>query len=116
MREKEDWCKQNFEQLKSSFSKTVRDVLGEKRDTAFSDFSEQGFPSKKLESWKYTDISPIASTAFKLSGLGVEAEQSLSVSDIETFVLNDICSSRLTFVDGVFSEQLSTRESLPKGL
>ena len=33
------------------------DVLNKVRDKAFEDFKRQGFPTKKMERYKYTDIS-----------------------------------------------------------
>jgi len=41
--------------------------LSSLRTKAFSRFAEMGFPTKKWEDWQFTDFSPFARTAFRMT-------------------------------------------------
>ena len=43
------------------------DVLNKVRDKAFEDFKRQGFPTKKMERYKYTDISKLFAPDYGLN-------------------------------------------------
>ena len=43
------------------------DVLNKVRDKAFEDFKRQGFPTKKMERYKYTDISKLFAPNYGLN-------------------------------------------------
>ena len=74
------------------------DVLNKVRDKAFEDFKRQGFPTKKMERYKYTDISKLFAPDY---GLNVQRlkmpinpyeEFKCDVPDLNTslyFVVND---------------------------
>lgn len=83
------------------------------REAAFAHFSELGFPTTKHEAWKYTNVAPIADTAFRAAE---RVDGALSPSDIAPFSLSggDVC--RLVFVNGYYAPQLSSLRSLPCGV
>ena len=53
--------------LKGSLPGSELDWLNESRDQAIEQFSAQGFPTLRVEDWKYTSIRPIEKRQFKLS-------------------------------------------------
>ena len=79
--------------------------LADVQKEALATLEKEGFPSKKVELWKYTGIEPIISTNFKL------AESSAS---IEFTAIPGTYS--VVFIDGVFSEELSNLSDLPSGI
>lgn len=50
----------------SQFNSIEKDFLFEERKAAINHFAEIGFPTKKNEDWKYTDITPILKENYKL--------------------------------------------------
>ena len=48
-----------YNQCKGMINKHAPQVLNDLRDKAFDDFCRQGFPSKKVERYKYTDMQKI---------------------------------------------------------
>lgn len=75
------------------------------QSNALKSLREGGFPTRKVEEWKYTDVEPIVSKEYaKVSEASEVAFTPLS----ETY--------SIVFVDGVFSEKLSDIDRLPSGL
>ena len=74
------------------------DVLNKVRDKAFEDFKRQGFPTKKMERYKYTDISKLFAPDYGLNlqrlkmPINPYEEFKCDVPDLNTslyFVVND---------------------------
>lgn len=74
------------------------DVLNKVRDKAFEDFKRQGFPTKKMERYKYTDISKLFAPDYGLNlqrlkmAINPYEEFKCDVPDLNTslyFVVND---------------------------
>ena len=74
------------------------DVLNKVRDKAFEDFKRQGFPTKKMERYKYTDISKLFAPDYGLNlqrlkmPINPYKEFKCDVPDLNTslyFVVND---------------------------
>ncbi|MFJ2362265.1 Fe-S cluster assembly protein SufD [Pseudomonas sp. NPDC087697] len=79
------------------------------RDAAFQWVAEQGFPTAKDESWKYTRLAPFLETAFQ------PAESRYpSAASVERLV-GDYGGPRLVFVNGFFDAEISVLEWLPPG-
>ena len=79
------------------------DVLTAKRKEAFKAFETKGFPSKKLENWKYTSLKAVLKPNYSL-------ENSVSVEtlvQVKTLLDATEANSKLVFINGVFQEQLS---------
>lgn len=81
------------------------------RRAAMSRFCERGFPGPRDEDWRYTNVAPIAQTDFELA----EPEPSFSSSRLETAGYIGLPGSRLVFVNGYLSPELSLIKELPKG-
>ncbi|WP_419307925.1 Fe-S cluster assembly protein SufD [Chromohalobacter israelensis] len=81
-----------------------------RRQAGAARFEALGFPTKRDEAWKYTDVRRIAEGEFALTD---DAE--LSASRFEALSM-PLDAYRLVFVDGVFSTALSDVEALPEGI
>jgi Fe-S cluster assembly protein SufD len=75
--------------------------LNSLRQEGFSRFSETGFPTTRDEDWRFTNVSAIANTTFKLA-----PPARINATDLETFGTDDY-DCRLVFVNGRFSQELS---------
>jgi len=75
------------------------------RKAAISRFMELGFPTTRDEEWRYTNVAPIANTAFERPDSDTTC---VKRSQIEPFVLADSASSLLVFVNGHYAAHLST--------
>jgi Fe-S cluster assembly protein SufD len=87
--------------------------LRELRREAASRFAEVGFPTPRDEAWKYTDVTPIVQVGFKPATRGVNG---VDPARLEGFWFENLPSHRLVFVNGHYSEKLSTLDAWPKGV
>ncbi|PKP13406.1 MAG: Fe-S cluster assembly protein SufD [Bacteroidetes bacterium HGW-Bacteroidetes-3] len=71
---------------------------------AIQNFEKEGFPTKKDEEWKYTSLKPILKEDFILFP---NLEKSVDYKNIKDYLINDIDSYTLIFVDGEFNSFLS---------
>ena len=97
------------EKLLSSFlafenEKDVDSYVHDIRTQAIKKFEEEGFPTKRLENWKYTSLKKTLQHDYKLFPTKSEA---LEFKDIESFLINDIESYKIIFVDGQYCSHLS---------
>lgn len=74
------------------------------RTKAIQNFEKEGFPTKNNEEWKYTSLKPLLNNDYCLFPSN---EKSVGFKDIKDFLINDIESYNLIFIDGVFSSFLS---------
>jgi Fe-S cluster assembly protein SufD len=81
------------------------------RSDAIKVFAELGFPTTRLEDWKYTSVAPIAKASFQAARQDLNAALAERVRREPLF---DLGCSRLVFVNGLFSKELSTSSGLPK--
>ncbi|WP_103327964.1 Fe-S cluster assembly protein SufD [Bacteroidetes bacterium endosymbiont of Geopemphigus sp.] len=74
------------------------------RCMAIDVFEKRGFPMPNDEEWKYTHLMPLLKRDYTIF-----APQKTSVErkDIQPYLLDDLDSFRLVFVDGVYSSWLS---------
>jgi len=79
------------------------------RKAAIAAFAEHGFPDTKQEEWRFTDVSPIAATAFRPVDKPVRTP---SRREIEAYYPAGIEACRLVLVDGHFAPELSAIDAL----
>jgi Fe-S cluster assembly protein SufD len=84
----------------------VRDL----RRAGLARFQDLGFPSRRDEGWKYTDVSPIAKRRFEIPAAAADDAHR---AEVEAAVFPDLDAHRLVFVNGRFCASLSTAESIP---
>ncbi|MFB3139240.1 MAG: Fe-S cluster assembly protein SufD [Phycisphaerales bacterium] len=83
------------------------------RKKAIERFAQLGFPTTRDEDWRFTNVAPIARTAFEAAtgdGEAVEAQQ------LATSALLQADWPRLVFVNGYVAPQLSSVGELPGGV
>jgi Fe-S cluster assembly protein SufD len=84
------------------------------RRNAFARFCKTGFPTTHDEDWRFTNVSEIARTPFRLAGNDA-ASAALSASNVEHWrVAGEACL--LVFINGRYSRQLSSTNNLPSGI
>ena len=106
----------HFARLEERLERDGDGWLHKIRKDAIGRFAELGFPTTRLEEWKYTNVAPIAripfqAAEFRWDGLtdGSLAELPLAHSAFSE------CCSRIVFINGHYSPQLSSTD-LPEGL
>jgi Fe-S cluster assembly protein SufD len=85
-----------------------------RREDALERFSALGFPSPRLEDWKYTDVRPIAEGRF--APVPAAAPTPLEPDAIAALAFAELDAHRMVFVDGRYSPSLSAIGLLPKGV
>jgi Fe-S cluster assembly protein SufD len=81
------------------------------RRNAFARFCEVGFPTTHDEDWRFTNVSEIARTPFRLAR---NRSTAVSASELRQWrVAGEACL--LVFVNGHFSRELSAIDKLPRG-
>ena len=83
--------------------------IAARRQAGAARFEAMGFPHRRIEAWKYTDVRAIARGDFALA-----ADAEFSPASAAALTL-PIEAHRLTFVDGVFAPALSRLDELPDG-
>ena len=81
------------------------------RRDALDHFEATGFPTTREEAWRFTNIGPIAATAFELAPPDADGAEALAAA-------NEIRESAATavIVNGCFDETLSAFGALPLGV
>jgi len=89
-----------------AFEETVdtKNVVHDTRIEAIKSFEVYGFPTKKLEAWKYTSLKSVLKHDYALFP---KKRKALEFSDVEQYFINDLDTYKIVFVDGVYSSHLS---------
>jgi Fe-S cluster assembly protein SufD len=82
------------------------------RQDAFARFCEVGFPTTHDEDWRFTNVSAIAQTSFRLARNG---RALLSQQEVEPYRVAGV-DCQLVFVNGCFARELSLLGKLPNGV
>ena len=85
--------------------------LRKRREDAFARFCEVGFPTTHDEDWRFTNISVLAKTPFRLPAGSLH----ISKADLAPWLVTE-AACQLVFVDGRFNRELSSLGSLPAGV
>ena len=94
-----------------SASAAAPEWLARLRRAGLERFKEVGFPTTKQEAWRFTNVAPIARTAF----VGARPVD-LKPDDIAPYTFRDEAACELVFVNGHFAPNLSSTRALPKGV
>jgi len=101
---------EKFEQLESALNRPS--WLFPIRKAAIARFAELGFPTLDDEDWRFTNVAPVARLPFNPA----LAPSPMEASALERFSFGKIPASRLVFVDGHFSRELSSILPQPDGV
>lgn len=85
-------------------------ALAPVREAALARFLDAGFPTLREETWKYTNVRPIARKAFRASATAGAPPAQGVLADFGAGALGDI---RLVFVDGHHVASLGALDGLP---
>ncbi|MGC8594601.1 MAG: Fe-S cluster assembly protein SufD [Candidatus Kryptoniota bacterium] len=96
-----------FNDFKNRLNGEKSGPIHEARQNALKTFTEVGFPTLRMEDWRFTDISPILRNDFTLPELN--ALPSIKKGDISNFLCGIPNAIVLVFLNGIFVESLSTR-------
>jgi Fe-S cluster assembly protein SufD len=86
--------------------------LDEVQKTAMERFREHGFPPPKTESWKFTNLSPLARTSFH-DAKAIKSQE-LTRADLQPYRLTPDCHL-IVFVNGQYRPDLSALDHVPDG-
>ncbi len=98
---------ENFRQLDGIAPRGLRQL----REKALSRFGELGFPSTRLEDWKYTNAAPLARQSFRLGTQRTPSDQAAELVKDAGFGIG----SEMVFVNGHYAPSLSSPRSSPGG-
>ena len=87
--------------------------LNELRRSAVDQFARAGFPTRKQEEWRFTDVSAIAATPFQLAE---PSHDPAAIAHATSFSFGTDALSELVFVNGQYKPQLSRLGKLPPGV
>ena len=87
-------------------------AVAELRRRAFERFTALGIPTTRLEAWRFTNVAPIAGTAFALAA---PAEREAAVADVAPHAAAGV-GAGLLFVNGSFVAPASDVSALPDGV
>jgi Fe-S cluster assembly protein SufD len=86
--------------------------LGKLRQDSFARFSQAGFPTVRDEDWRFTNLSAIAQTPFRLIRNGHHLPSPTEIAPYR--IAGTACE--LVFVDGLFAPKLSRVGKLSNGV
>ena len=78
--------------------------IHEIRTKALENFEKLGFPTKKLEAWKYTSLNPILKNDYCIFP---NKEVSVDLADVKKYFIHEIDSYKVVFIDGKYNSFLS---------
>ena len=84
------------------------------RKAGLARFAELGFPTLKLEDWRFTNVAPIAKLPFK--PVFEAAAPSLTRDALAQFAFAKLPGTRLVFVNGHYAADLSTAPAQQNGI
>jgi Fe-S cluster assembly protein SufD len=82
----------------------INSDVHEIRSKALQDFENLGFPTKKLEAWKYTSLNSVLKQDYSLFP---NKETAVELADVKKYFIHDIDSFKIVFIDGKYSSFLS---------
>lgn len=104
---------ENFARFEKSATQNGRAWLNPIRKVAIGRFSELGFPTTRDEDWRFTNLASIARTSFQLPQ---NSHIELTPQHLDPLVFPGLECSQIVFVNGRYSPELSSLQSLPNSV
>ncbi len=82
----------------------INSDVHEIRSKALQNFEDLGFPTKKLEAWKYTSLNSVLKEDYSIFP---KAEKAIELADVKEYFIDDIDTFKIVFIDGKYSSFLS---------
>ncbi len=102
-----------FAQVEARAKSSGQDWLLPVRQEAMDRFAALGFPTTRDEDWRFTNLSPIAQTAFRPADV---TACKVDVGALEPFAFAGLTAPRVVLVNGRYAPALSALAGLPKGV
>jgi Fe-S cluster assembly protein SufD len=103
----------NFAQLEKDVASNGQSWTLPIRQAAISRFTKLGFPTTRLEEWKYTNVAPLARIPFQPAQHGSRA---LTSEALAASTIPELMGTQLVFVNGHYAPELSSLRALPRGV
>ena len=84
--------------------------VAQARENAIAQFERLGFPTTRLEQWRFTSVAPIAERTFALASDGAGRVDATLTATLSAPIAHAVC------VNGRFASNLSAVDKLPKGV
>ncbi len=104
----------SFDEYEQSLNGERTSLLHKIRRNAIDEFARSGFPTKKHEDWRNNDLSFLFGTDYKLSEQLIDT--GITEDDVNALKLNSMSANYLVFVNGFYSERLSSIVSKQKSV
>ena len=82
----------------------INSDVHEIRTEALENFEKVGFPTKKLEAWKYTSLNSLLKNDYSLFP---DRGRAIELADVKKYFIHDIDTYKIVFIDGKYSSFLS---------
>ncbi|NVJ88453.1 MAG: Fe-S cluster assembly protein SufD [Flavobacteriaceae bacterium] len=82
----------------------INSAVHDIRSKALENFEKLGFPTKKLEAWKYTSLNSLLKNDYSLFP---DRGRSIELADVKKYFIHDIDTYKVVFIDGKYSSFLS---------
>ncbi|MBF0422843.1 MAG: Fe-S cluster assembly protein SufD [Magnetococcales bacterium] len=109
----ENTYRDRFTELEMSLPGFASLPLRHLRQEGMQRFIDNGFPTQRLENWKYTSVKTISQRAYQVHDHGCPG---LDPSDLLPYLIAPVGVYRLVFVNGWFSRTLSDLHDFPEGV
>jgi len=113
VKESQDVYLSDFAVLEKKLATGGVSWLHQIRKAALERFAVLGFPTTRQEAWRFTNVAPIVSTRWEPAR--PRPADSLA-EKLKRLPYAELECSRLVFVNGVYSRELSSPETLPAGV
>ena len=74
------------------------------RSQAFQNFEKLGFPTKKLEAWKYTSLNSVLKEDYSIFP---DKGKAVTLAEVKKYFIHDIDTYKVVFIDGKYASFLS---------
>ena len=93
------------EKLISAFDQSLDQLsFQQKRKESMERLKQDGFPTIRNEEWKYTNLQPLLKKEFELQA----SSSSITLEEINEYILKDTDTYLMVFLNGVFQPNLSS--------
>ncbi|MBI3951555.1 MAG: Fe-S cluster assembly protein SufD [Acidobacteria bacterium] len=111
--EEKDIYLSHFARLEAELSAQAPSWLHSIRQAAMDRFAQLGFPTTRKEDWRFTNVAPIVKIPFQLTG---SDSKPVIAQTLQHFTFGQWVCHQIVFINGHFSQELSSLGSLPKGV
>lgn len=95
---------EGYKQFKKLGNINSTELINSTKEDAIDNFVKLGFPTIKDEDWRFTNILPIVKSQFSLQS---EKPVDIGKIDLNKYIIPELNSHLMVFVDGIFSKELS---------